>query len=238
MSTKKFLLSLDDYRYLREKGYPEKASLKLVGDKHRLSRVERNTLFRGVIPKNIALARRQKLLSPDRLREEGLGIDWYNVLITVESFLRGFPLFISDDGVTRDSSATHGSFRRTTVTDRALDSIMRSLRMLSPGRVDAFLDSPIAFSGLMADEARSRLSLLSIPFLVTLEHTADYPLKSYSGIVASSDSVILDTAGKVFDLPRFVVETAFDVTPPDLAGLPASFPTVFGQSSGSESRVP
>jgi hypothetical protein len=226
---KKFLLSLDDYRYLREKGYSEKASLKLVGDRHRLSRVERNTLFRGVIPGDAAAARRRKLVPPDALRGQWLGIDWYNVLITVESFLRGYPLFISDDGITRDSSATHGSFRRTAVTDRALDSILEALAALAPGRVDAFLDSPIAFSGLMAEEARSRLSILSIPSLVALEHTADYPLKSYSGIVASSDSVILDCAGRVFDLPRFVVQAAFKVTPPDLAGLPASFPKVFGQ---------
>ena len=226
---KKFLLSLDEYRYLREKGYPEKASLKLVGDKHRLSRVERNVLFRGVIPGGVAAVRRRKLLPPDALRGQGLGIDWYNVLITVESFLRGFPLFISDDGITRDSSATHGSFRRTALTDRALDSILGALGRLALGRVDAFLDSPIAFSGLMAEEARSRLSTLSIPFHVALEHTADYPLKSYSGIVASSDSVIVDCAERVFDLPRFVVEASFNSAPPDLAGLPASFPTVFGQ---------
>jgi hypothetical protein len=229
MSMKKFLLSLDDFRYLREKGYPEKASLKLVGDKHRLSRVERNTLFRGVIPGDVAAGRRQKLLPPEALRGQGLGIDWYNVLITVESFLRGFPLFISDDGITRDSSATHGSFRRTAITDRALDSILGALGSLCLGRVDAFLDSPIAFSGLMAEEARTRLSSLSIPFLVALEHTADYPLKSYSGIVASSDSVILDFAGRIFDLPRFVVQASFNVTPPDLGGLPVSFPKVFGQ---------
>jgi len=238
MSTRIFSLSIDDYRYLREKGYPEKASLKLVGDKYRLSRTERNTLFRGVIPRDIARARRLKLLSPDALREEGVGIDWYNVLITVECFLKGFPLFISDDGVTRDSSATHGSFRRTNVTDQAFDAIIRALGALAPRRLDVFLDSPIAFSGLMAEETRSRLTPLAIPFLVTLEHTADYPLKSYSGIVASSDSVILDSARKIFDLPRFVVRTCFNVTPPDLAELPAAFPTVFGQSSGSENPGP
>ncbi|HTP60062.1 MAG TPA: DUF5616 domain-containing protein, partial [Spirochaetia bacterium] len=204
--------------------------------RYRLSRTERNTLFRGVISGDIAAARKKKLLSPDRLRDRELGIDWYNVLITVESFLKGFPLFISDDGVTRDSSATHGSFRRTAVTDRALDAMMRALGALSVRRVDAFLDSPIAFSGLMAEETRARLSMLSIPFLVTLEHTADYPLKTYSGVVASSDSVILDSVDNVFDLPRFVVQTSFGVTPPDLAGLPASFPTVFGQSSESETR--
>jgi hypothetical protein len=229
MSTKKFLLSLDDYRYLREKGYPEKAALKLIGDKHRLSRIERNTLFRGVIPEHVAAQRRTKLISPNELRGRSLGIDWYNVLITVESFLRGSPLFVCDDNVVRDSSATHGSYRRSSVTDRAIKAITDALGLLAPSRFDAFLDSPIAFSGRMAEEIRDRMARLSIPFTVTLEHTADYPLKSYDGIVASSDSVILDCAAGIFDLPRFVVQIGFRITPPSLADLSASFPKVFGQ---------
>ncbi len=233
-----FQAALEDYRYLREKGYPEKASLKLVGDRHRLSRMERNTLFRGVIPGAVSSTRKSKLLRPEDIAGLALGIDWYNVLITVESFLRGFPLFLSDDGMTRDSSATHGSYRRTAVTDRALASIFAGLHELGPGRLDAYLDSPIAFSGLMAEDVRGRLSLLSIPFAVALEHTADFRLKCYDGVVASSDSVILDSAEKILDLPRFVVQAAFRFTPPTLAGLPSSFPKGFGQSSGSGSPGP
>jgi hypothetical protein len=235
MSMKKFELAIEDYRYLREKGYPEKASLELIADRHRLSRVERNTLFRGVIPYTIAETRKHKLVAPAGLEKQSLGIDWYNVLITVESFLRGLPLYISDDGITRDSSATHGSYRRTALTDKALDSIFDALRALEPGRIDTFLDSPIAFSALMAEEVRRRLTLHCIPYRVTLEHTADFPLKNYSGVVASSDSIILDCAERVFDLPRFVVQAAFHFTPPFLAGLPASFPRVFGQLSVNES---
>jgi hypothetical protein len=234
MSTKIFLRSLADYRYLREKGYSEKASLKLVGDKYRLARVERNTLFRGVIPQEVAVRRKRKLVVPEAVQGQTLGIDWYNVLITVESFLRGFPLFLSDDDVTRDSSATHGSFRRTAVTDRAIDAIIGALGSISPGRVEAFLDSPIAYSGLMAEEVRNGLAQLNIPSIVSLEHSADYPLKTFSGTVASSDSVILDCAGSVFDLPRFVVQRSFHFTPPSLADLPVSFPKVFGQSSSIE----
>ena len=227
--------ALDEYRYLREKGYPEKASLKLVGDRRRLSRLERNTLFRGVIQESTAFARKSKLLAPVALKGQSLGIDWYNVLITVEGFLRGFPLFISDDGVTRDSSAVHGSYRRAAVTDRAFASILQALRYLALERLDVFLDSPIAFSAIMASEIREALAPLGIPFLVTLERTADYPLKSYGGVVASSDSVILDCARRVFDLPRCVLETAFHFTPPSLDRLPVSFPKVFGQLSGSGS---
>jgi len=235
---KSFESALHDYRYLREEGYAEKASLKLVGDRHRLSRVERNTLFRGVIAEKIASARKKKLIQPEALAGLDLGLDWYNVLITVESYLRGLPLFVSDDGIIRDSSATHGSYRRTALTEKAFAAILEALQSLAPARLDAYLDSPIAFSGLMAEEMRDRLSSLTIPFSVALEHTADYPLKSYRGVVASSDSIILDSAQRVFDLPRYVVHATFGFNPPSLAELPSSFPRGFGRLSGTESPGP
>ena len=221
---KSFVDGYTDYRLLREKGYPEKASLKIVGDRYRLSRVERNALFRGVIAPPLSEQRRSKIVSAADVRGACIGIDWYNVLITLESYLRGMPVFISDDGMTRDSSATHGSYRTTTVTERAQDAIFRTLGELAPGRADVFIDSPIAFSARMAEEVRARLQGAVPSFSVTLEHSADYPLKSYRGIIASSDSVVLDSAERVCDLPRLVLITSFQVTPPALPDLPGPVP--------------
>ena len=223
-----------DYRYLREKGYPEKSSIKLVGDRYRLSRTERNALFRGVIPDAVSDSRKRKIIDAPGIRGESLGLDWYNVLITVESHLRGLPLFISDDGITRDSSATHGSYRRTVITDRAQSAIFETLSSLAPARVDVFLDSPIAFSALMAGEIRERLSVLPLQFTVSLQHSADFPLKAYDGIVATSDSVILDSALRVCDLPRIVLEESFRFTPAALPDFQGPFPSEPARWSGSE----
>jgi hypothetical protein len=237
MSTNYFRDACGDFKYLRERRYPEKATLKLVGDRHRLSRVQRNCLFRGIIIGERADARRRKISAPRDVAGSSLGIDWYNALITVESYLRGVALFISDDGVVRDSSATHGSYRRTGVTERALKEIIDALRELRPGRIDAFLDSPIAFSGAMAEELRERLVICDCPVTVSLSHSADYPLKSFDGPVASSDSVILDSALRILDLPRYVLERGFGFIPPPLLDLFPSDPSEPGQSSGSESPV-
>ena len=142
----------------------------------------------------------------------------------MESYLRGSPVFISDDGIVRDSSATHGSYRRTELTTRALMEIVGQLRVLAPSRIDVFLDAPIAFSGLMAEEVRQRLGELPCPTEVSVAHSADYPLKAYEGIVASSDSVILDSAPRVIDLPRAVMQRSFQFTPPLLHDLYFSSP--------------
>ena len=231
-----FVEACTDFKYLREKGYPEKAALKLVGDRHRLSRVERNSMFRGIIPEQLAALRRKKLIAPREIAGGSLSIDWYNVLITVESYLRGLPVFIAEDGILRDSSATHGSSRTTAVTTHALEKIFESLGAMSPARIDAYLDAPIAFSGLMADEVRERLARIPCHSSVSLVRSADYPLKHGSAIVATSDSVILDTAHRILDLPRCVLESGFGFTPPALRDVFHASPPGPPRWSGSETR--
>jgi hypothetical protein len=216
MSTKYFSEAYADYKYLREKSYPEKAALKLVCDRHRLSRVERNAIFRGAVTAAIAGARKQKIVPPEKAAGGSLGIDWYNVLITVESYLKGMPLFISDDGVLRDCAATHGGYRRSALTERAMREILAALAALSPARIDAYLDAPIAHSGLMAEELRLRLREIPCRSEATLARSADFLLKGHAGIICSSDSVVMDSAANIIDLARWVLFSAFGVTPPRL----------------------
>jgi hypothetical protein len=214
MSTCDFKEACSTYKTLREKGYPEKATLKLVGDRHRLSRVQRNCLFRGVIAEEIALRRRAKLVSGASVSGQLVAVDWYNVLITVESYLRGETLYLADDGVVRDASATHGSYRAGALTPRAMEEILAMMKRLSPRRAELYLDRPIPFSARMAEEVRVRLSVLSLDAEVTLAQSADFPLKASTGIVASSDSAVLDGCGRAIDLAQAVLEDRFGFSPP------------------------
>jgi hypothetical protein len=149
-----------------------------------------------------------------------LGIDWYNVLITAETYLKGGVLFLADDGVTRDASAVHGSWRRSPLTGPATDAIVSALGRLGPGRLDVFLDSPVAFSGELANELRGLIgeAVPEAACEVSLAASADWPLKRYPGIVASSDSVVLDSAAKVLDLPRHALGWRYGFTPAPIGG--------------------
>jgi hypothetical protein len=202
------------YKLLRSKAYPERATLKLVGDRHRLSKVQRNCMFRGVIPDDDAENRRRKLVQPGDLRGQAVAVDWYNVLITIESYLRGGTLFLADDGVVRDASATHGSYRTSAVTDRAIGELVEEVGRLALSRIDVYLDLPIAFSGRMAEDLRERLGRLPIPSRVSLAQSADFALKASPEIVASSDSVVLDRCSRAVDLARVVLEERFRFSPP------------------------
>jgi hypothetical protein len=219
MSTNFFGQACAEYKYLREKGYPEKATLKLVGDRHRLTRVQRNSMFRGIVVDSVAGPRQRKIVLPADVQGSSLGIDWYNVLITLESYLRGSAIFISDDGIVRDSSETHGSYRRSELAVHAIREIAGQLKVMAPSRIDVFLDAPIAFSGLMAEEVRLMIGDIPCPAEVSVAHSADYPLKGYDGIVATSDSVILDSVLRIIDLPRSVLQRSFNFSPPPLSDL-------------------
>jgi hypothetical protein len=201
--------ALRDYRYLKNRGFPEKAALKLVADRWRLPALERNCLFRAVFAEDHCRRRRAKLVEPQAVGGQALGVDWYNVLITVESYLKGYPVFLADDGLLRDSSGVHGSYRPGKVTETAMRKILETVSRLAPARLELFLDAPISFSGAMAEELRRRAP--GCPCEVTVSPSADYPLKSFPGVVATSDSSIIDREAirRVVDLARIVLESGY-----------------------------
>jgi hypothetical protein len=160
-----------------------------------------------------------KIIAPQAVIGQSLGLDWYNVLITVESYLRGQILFSGDDGMVRDASAAHGSYKPSEPTGRAIEEIEREIELLQPFRLDVYIDMPIAFSGRMAAELRARLARLPFASEVTLSPSADYPLKTYAGIVASSDSAVLDSCTQVLDLAHAVLAARFGFNPPSVHEL-------------------
>jgi hypothetical protein len=217
MSTLNFKNAVADYRFLKNRRYPDKAALKLVGDRYRLSATGRNCLLRGVVTDRLSRARLAKKISGSKAKGRALGIDWFNVLITLESYLKGAVLFLADDGVLRDSSAVHGSYRPGSRTPQAINLMWRALVDLRPRRVDVFIDSPISHSKEMCDRLAATRGAAGGPFpcSFTLVKSADYPLKAYPDVVASSDSVILDHCPAFVDLARLALEsfTKFRVIP-------------------------
>ncbi len=221
MSTLNFKDAVADYRLLKNRLYPDKASLKLVGDRYRLSSVARNCLLRGVAAKNIGLARKAKLTSERAVRGKSLGIDWFNVLITLESYLKGGVLFLSDDGLLRDAAAVHSSYRPGAPTERAIGLLCDSLARLAPERVDVYFDAPISHSKIQRDGLERRLLAGAFPFAfsLSLAASADFALKKYPGVVATSDSVIVDSCRAVIDLPRLILARTFSYRPSTLDEL-------------------
>jgi hypothetical protein len=221
MSTCRFIDACSEYRYLLERDYPEKAALKIVSDRHRLGRDERNCLFRGIVAPRLAEQRREKILEPVGGSGSGrsLGVDWYNCLITVESYLKGGIVFLAEDGMTRDGAGLHGSYRVTELTTGALEALTDALRFLEPAGVEVFVDAPLAHSAAMAERLRMAWAEERWAADVALVHTADHRLKLFRGMVASADSVILDAAREVIDLPRLALQRTWSFSPRPVTSL-------------------
>ena len=101
--TENFKNAIYDYIYFLEKEYPQKAILKLIGDRYLLSGIQRTMLYRGITTKENSLKRTSKLITENLLSNQILHIDGYNVLITIGSYLNGNTVFVSNDNFLRDA---------------------------------------------------------------------------------------------------------------------------------------
>ena len=195
-----------DFHYLLNHQYPRKPSLELIGNRYGLSFDQRHLLHRGIFSDSDATARKGKKVSLQRLRNKKVAIDGHNVLITVEAALAGRPLVSSNDGFIRDISGLSGNFRKTKLTDEAIRLVLDVLRKARPLYSLFLFDAPISKSGLLAYEVREQLRkegfqgdslAIKVPEKVLLE---------FSGIVATSDTAIIDRSEAVFDLAGSIIK--------------------------------
>lgn len=196
-----------DLRYLLSRGYAVRSALTLAGDHLQLVKRQRQLLFRCVTSPAVAQMVRARTISAEQVSGRLLLVDGHNVLITLETAIKGGPLVCSDDGFLRDLSELHGAYRENESTSRAITLLASTLSHLAPSSVELFLDRPIAFSGRLADRLRSELGPAAS---VSLADSADAALKlrldaEPDAALASSDSVLLHRSSHCLDLVALAV---------------------------------
>ncbi len=203
-----------DLRHLLSRGYAGKSAISLVGDHFQLRSRQRQALFRSVFPRDAAELIMERCVQSETIKAADLLLDGLNIMITVETALAGGVLFSCDDGVLRDISETHGSYRKNENTEQAVELIRRALDMLSPRKACVWLDRPVSFSGRLAETMRAALGA-AVP--VEVVDSPDYMILSKCRetgrsegtppcIAATSDSVVLQKAARSFDLPAYIVD--------------------------------
>jgi hypothetical protein len=196
-----------DFRFLLSMGYPRKACLDLVGNRYQLTSDQKNLLHRGVFSEKDFRSRKKKKIPSGRISGEDLAIDGYNVLITVEAGLSSRPLVLADDGFTRDISGLSGNFRQTETTKKALALILDELKRYKPKRVLFLFDDTISKSGELAEEVRRRLNEACLPGDAQTVKVPEHILIGFPGIVATSDTAVIDASEKVLDLAGHILKT-------------------------------
>ncbi len=199
-------LALADFSLLLTKGYAEKSSLKLVGDRFSLTQRQRLAMMRSACSDQQLRARKQREMKIAELAGLPIIIDGYNVLITIEAAMSGACIFKGRDGCFRDLASIHGTYRKVTETIPAVQLIGKFLK--EAGITDCLwlLDSPVSNSGrlktLIGELAGENHWNWEIELLIS----PDAKLTKTELTAVSSDSVVLDNCESWVNLARAIIE--------------------------------
>ena len=200
-------LAAADFLYLLDRGYPRSASLQLVGNRYNLDRLHREVLNRGIFAREEAKQRRERLVGPEKLVDRKLLVDGHNVIITTESRFAGRQLIAANDGLIRDVAGISHRYRISSLTHEAIDHIFRLLHRHPPLETIFFLDAPIRQSGELAAILRSGLKSWNLTGDAQALKVPEKQLIGGKGVMASSDSAILDGVKQAFDLAAAVIKS-------------------------------
>ncbi len=201
-----------DLRFLLNRKYRKKNALEFVSNKYLLNKQERNFLARSVFSELKSDERRNKIVNIEEIEGKLIILDGYNLLITVESILLDNfdSIILCDDGVIRDLNAVFGKYTFDKFTEPALIQIFTLISNFKPSKVVIFLDSPVSFSGELAMLIKNIMDDIGIKGEVKLSKNVDKEIKFLArkekGIVATSDSAIIDKVDKFVDIPLYILK--------------------------------
>jgi len=201
-----------DYKYLLNRGYPASSSLNIVVTRYRMSRVERSLLLRCVHRDEYVAKVLRSAVSREAISGSNLLIDLLNVSTTLIAFLEGECLYKCDDGIIRDlGGSRYWRGRR----ERALETInlMRDhLIAVKPVNIYLVLDRLAPMSGEILKNAEKIFRESGFNVEGILADRADKKIIELSrgledliGVVATSDSLILEKADQIYDLAGEII---------------------------------
>jgi len=195
-----------DLAWLLGRGYAPVSSLKLVGDRWRLTERQRHAVRRAACSDEARDRRRARQVEPADLAGRSLLIDGFNVLTTIEAALGGAVVLVCRDQACRDIAGVHGSYRKVAETVPALEKLAGALVELGVRQAGWLFDRPVSNSGRIRSLVLRTAAALAHDWSVDLLDNPDPVLETSREIVATSDSVILDGCSRWFNLARLVIE--------------------------------
>ena len=199
-----------DLKFLLNRGYRKKVALNLVTNKYLLDKNGRNYLVRKVFSDEKSKERTAKIVDIQNINNETIFIDGYNVLISVETICQKEydSLILCDDGILRDVKAVFGKYKTTSSTDTALNHIINVLSTHDPACIYFLYDSPVSKSGELANHTENLIRTNGLNGSAVTYNNVDFELvklsKDYGGIVATSDSAVIDKVDQVLDIPYWI----------------------------------
>ncbi|MGZ7118375.1 MAG: DUF434 domain-containing protein [Methanobacterium sp.] len=201
-----------DLRFLLNRGYRKKNALNFVSNKYLLSQNERNYLARSIFSIIEIKSRSSKIMDVSEIENHFVLVDGYNVLITMETICRKDydSLIWCDDGIIRDLNAVFGKYKFNEHTEKALKNILSLMDKYHPLKIKFFYDKQVSYSGELARLTNELMEFYGINGEAVLSNNVDFEIVQLActkkGIVATSDSAIVDKVSRILDLPFYFLK--------------------------------
>ncbi len=198
--------AVKDMCYLRSRGFAEKSSVQLVGNRYKLNARQQKALQGMSCSEQQRILRNTYTVTPKQLKDQTIVIDGFNLLIILESALSGAYVFKGADGYYRDVSGVHGTYKRVQKTEEAIQIVGNALNELEVTSVHWYFDAPVSNSGRLKTLFRETAAQYHFPWKIDLVNNPDKVLAESNHIVVSSDAWVLDRAQKNFNLAAYLIE--------------------------------
>jgi len=201
----KLKMAVQDMMYLLSRGYAEKASSELVGNRYRLKTRQIQALRGASASEQQIQHRKDKQLEVSDLKNKILYLDGFNVLILMESLLSGAYIFEGADGCFRDLSGVHGTYKRVNQTQKAVELVAAFFKKAEVQKLIWIFDKPVSNSGRIKKIVLDCAEENKLNWEAELEFNPDKFLAENSEIAVSSDAWILDHCPKWFNLIAYLI---------------------------------
>ncbi len=195
-----------DMCYLLSRGFAEKSSVQLVGNRYRLNARQQKALMGMSASEQQIDQRKNHAQQSEDLLGQSVAIDGFNLLIIIESALSGAYIFKGLDGYYRDVSSVHGTYKRVQKTEQAIVMVGGILKELGVTSVHWLFDAPVSNSGRLKTKLYELAEQYQFPWKIQLVNDPDKQLAVSDHIVISSDAWILDRATRNFNLAARIIE--------------------------------
>lgn len=198
--------AVTDVSYLLSRGFAEKSSVQLVGNRYKLNARQQKAVQGMSASVAQVTQRKSTQVALDQLKDQTVIIDGFNVIIILESFFSGAYVFKGMDGCYRDVSSVHGTYKRVQQTQDILIAVGDFLQKAQVKEVIWIFDQPVSNSGRMKTLLYTLSRKRTYPWQILLEYNPDKILAQSNHIIASADAWILDRAARWFPLSGTIIE--------------------------------
>jgi hypothetical protein len=208
MARRKIKEAVEDMSYLLSRGYAEKSSLVLAGNRYKLNTRQQRAVQGMSASATQVESRKRNSLDSDKLKNSEVAIDGFNVLIVLESLLSGAYVFRGMDGFYRDLSSVYGTYKRVQQTTRAFELLADFYVEQKIQKLHWYFDKPVSNSGRLKQIIAEIAAEKGYNWEVELVFNPDQEIVKSNLVAITSDAWILDGAGRNFNLMHYISSKA------------------------------